>query len=129
MTVYRGLLLAVLVVFTGACSSGEPAAVTVHGKVTLDGRPLPAGKILFFPPGETPREIEIKDGTYEGPAKPGMNAVQFGVYKPGAVNPTMPEMEPVPVNTLPAKYHSASTYTADVKDGEANEFNFDLTSK
>jgi hypothetical protein len=37
---------------------------TVSGKVTLDGSPLPAGRIVFFGPKGKSATAEIKDGQY-----------------------------------------------------------------
>ena len=129
MTLYRTFLLAGLVLMLGACSKSEPSPGTVSGKVTLDGQPMPEGKIIFYPPGDAPAELDIKDGVYQGKAKPGLSTVRIGIFKKGTPPPSMPESEPPLVNTLPAKYHAESKLTADVKAGESNEFNFDVTSK
>lgn len=129
MTLYKSFLL---VLFTAAllgCGPSEPAPGTVQGKVTLDGKPMPEGKIIFYPPGDAPAEIEIKDGVYEGEARPGKSIVRIGVFKQGTPPAGMPDSEPPLINILPKKYHAESQLTADIKAGETNEFNFDATSR
>lgn len=53
--------LAVLLGAVNGCGGGKG---TVSGKVTLDGKPLPAGKIGFVPSKGVGASGEIKDGQY-----------------------------------------------------------------
>jgi hypothetical protein len=131
VTLYRQLLLLNLLVIAAlvGCGKSEPKPGTVHGTVTLDGKPMPEGKIMFYPAGEGPSEIEIKEGAYKGEAKAGKNTVRIGVFRKGPPLSTSPEAEPPMVNILPAKFHAQSNLAAEVKGGEDNEFNYQVTSK
>jgi hemoglobin len=47
----------------------------VHGKVTVDGKPLPAGKISYFGADNKPITGDIKDGAYQ------LSGLKPGAYK------------------------------------------------
>lgn len=86
----QGLLCAVaaaVLVATWGCGSGTPSAssssekVTVKGTVTLKGKPLDGGKIMFDPANINRRDAPVatleigKDGTYSGETLSGENSV------------------------------------------------------
>lgn len=110
------------------CGPNEPIAVEVSGTVTLNGQPMTDGKITFFPPGEGPTEMDIVNGSFTGKAKEGLNVVRIGQYVKGPVPPSMPDMEPPLINTLPPRYNTQSTLDANVKTGGENKFTFELTN-
>jgi len=111
----------------------------ISGTVTLDGKPLPAGRIEFQPSGQaetTAASGGITDGSYrirqdEGPV-PGTykvsvtSAVTTAKPPPGAMPGDTP---PPPKEPIPAKFNAQTKLTAEVKKGGPNTFNFELTSK
>jgi len=120
-----------LVLILGGCGDkpkGTPSA-EVKGKVTLDGAPMPSGKIVFDEGPSVPAaELDIKDGAYSGPVLVGSKTVRISVFK------TVPQKGPMKdqtmqENILPAKYNTASKEVREVKAGGPNEFDFAVSSK
>ena len=129
-------LLVALPLLVGCGGSGDapktPTA-TVKGKVTLDGNPMPKGKVVFdsTEAGVPASEIEVKNGTYEGTASVGTRTVRILAMRPakppaGMSGPGYDNMEE---NYLPAKYNTASKEVREVKASGSNEFDFAVTSK
>jgi hypothetical protein len=112
------------------CSSG-PRMYKVAGTVTLDGRPLPDGDVLFVPLDKSlsPEAGKIKDGRFEFQAKEGKKRVEVSASRilPGGARGA--GGEPVPEEYLPDRYNSASTLTAEVTRGGPNQFDFKLEGK
>lgn len=129
---FASLLPVVLILIgCGGKSSGPPTA-DVKGKVTLDGAPLASGKIVFDEGASIPAaELDIKDGVYSGPVLVGSKTVRISSYKEAPQKGPMkgPGYDTMQVNILPAKYHSGSKETREVKAGGPNEFDFAVTSK
>ncbi|OAI39997.1 hypothetical protein AYO40_00890 [Planctomycetaceae bacterium SCGC AG-212-D15] len=65
----------------GGCAPQAESPVSVHGKVTLDDKPLAAGKISFVVLGEPPVVLDIKDGAFTGQVKPGKKRVEIRAYR------------------------------------------------
>ena len=133
------LPLLLILLGCGGKSSG-PATADVKGKVTLDGVPLANGKIVFDEGPSIPAaEFDIKDGAYAGQVQVGTKTVRISSYKDKDATPAgSPKGAPknagmtsmtAQVNTLPAKYNTASKETREVKVGGPNEFDFTVTSK
>ena len=129
------VLMAVLLTATGcSCTDrSEPARYPVSGTVTLDGKPLPAGRIIF----QTVSlglidSMPIEDGRFSGRAVAGERRVQVSVIEDrkftGLPMPGVKQPETVATETLPARYNVASTLTATVQESGPNEFAFELTS-
>jgi hypothetical protein len=137
------LVASLLALVPGGCDSGSSEVdplprVTVSGTVTLDGKPLPEGKVQFQPDSSSSGVMtagEINDGKFaieqaKGPV-PGKYRVMISsrpVYKinpgenPGSANPG-PEK-------VPRKYSGASpALEAEVTADSPNSFEFTLTSK
>lgn len=78
-------------------------------------------------------ELEIKEGAYSGPVLVGSKTVRISSYKTAAPPKggamKGPGYDTMQENILPAKYHSASKETREVKAGGPNEFDFAVTSK
>jgi hypothetical protein len=123
----------------GGCS-GDPSAVVdtlprvaVSGTVTLDGSPMPRGKIQFDPAtgveGVTAAG-EISDGKFSigrslGPV-PGKYRVRIssrpvGKIKEGDMPGGSLKLEP---ETVSAKYNAKTTLEADVTADGSNSFDF-----
>jgi hypothetical protein len=130
----------------------------VWGKVTLDGTPLAHGSIQFTPASEspTPAMVPINEGSYSIPKAQGLVAgsykvsiVNAGVAAPLEPFGEMPGKEHraaaeaadkaqraaklgkkgASSNTsIPARYNTSTTLTAEVKEGGSNSFDFALTS-
>lgn len=122
--------LVVLPLLTG-CGSGNPPTAPVTGTVTFQGKPLPAGTVIFTPTaGGPPATGEIQpDGTYtlttfedgDG-AVPGTHGV--------AVSAVLVPEEGLPEATalIPMKYSSEQTsgLTAEVADQDMNVVDLSL---
>ena len=115
------------------CGRGDlPDLAEVEGTVKLDGQPLPNVLVSFYPqdggrPGSCVTddqghyELDYVDG--EKGTKPGMNRVE--------VTMVWPDGEPTPgvKDTVPAKYQGiGSSLSLDVKAGESNVYDIDMTS-
>jgi len=71
MAIRRLPLLACLALLAALAPAWARAElVTVKGKVTLNGQPLPAGKVLFHLDNGKALEIPIKDGSYSSDKVP-----------------------------------------------------------
>ena len=127
-TVALALLTALLTLPLGGCGSGDrPTLGKVHGRVTLDGKPLAHVGIVFQPQevgGRDSSGVTNADGEYvlkyirdELGAAIGKNKVK--ISKQRTPDPA--------TETLPLRYNQQTTLTAEVKPGE-NEIPFDLTS-
>lgn len=127
-------ILPILVISAGCGGKPSgPPTVEVKGKVTLDGTPLPSGKIVFDEGPSVPAaELDIVDGAYSGRVQVGPKTVRISAYKappPQKGPPKGPGYDTMQVNILPAKYNTASKETREVKAGGPNEFDFALSSK
>jgi hypothetical protein len=121
-----GLTLVFCATVLAGCGQGtRPALGTVHGKVTLDGRPLAGAGVVFMPEGKGRDSMGVTDaqGNYtlnyiresQGAAV-GWHAVRITAGDPLSGKP-----EPVP-----ARYNVTTELRREVKAGE-NEINFDLS--
>jgi hypothetical protein len=132
--------LAVALTLAGGCSSGPPPPRrgALHGKVTLDGKPVAKANIRFIALEASGINVltAVKDGVYEVPADQGpvkgKYRVEFSVPKPGRriPNPDIPGawLED-PIETLPARYHRESNYLLDYDPDDAKPYDATLTSK
>jgi hypothetical protein len=127
------LALSAGLILTLAGCSGGASVIEVGGTVTLNGKELPEGDIVFVP---TDSKLggeggKIKDGKYRLKAKPGKNKVEIratrevpGKTMPSAAGPGAPP-EPLRESIIPTKYNDQTTLEADVGPGKST-FNFDL---
>ena len=109
----------------------ESDKASVAGTVTLDGKPLEMGTVVFVPQsgGRPAGAMTNANGNYElsNPLDPGDYTVRISskrdeiVQPDGKVLPAQPE-------TISARYNSRSQLTARILAG-SNEFNFDLASE
>jgi len=114
------------------CSGKEKPAVAryrVSGTVSLDGTPLPDGRITFISVATGHADaMAITDGRFEGKAAAGDRRIEFSVVKNvKASGPPIPGMpEAVPQESLPAQFNSETKYKATVVHDGVNDFTFDL---
>jgi hypothetical protein len=143
MRTLRGLLagsLAVALLWTAGCRSGPapPKRGTIHGRVTLDGKPVAKANIRFIALETRGVNVlaAVKDGIYElpegqGPVK-GKYRVEFSVPGPGrrVPNPDIPgAWLEEPSETLPARYHRESQYVLDYDPDDPRPYDVELTSR
>lgn len=108
-----------------------PSATTVSGLVTLDGEPLPAAAIMFYPAaGDGPTSHAFTDATGRFSAKisPQKTAVTVSLYKPtGEVR----DGEPAAEQAVPARYTNRETTVLSIEpaEGKNTVCDFELTSK
>jgi len=130
--------LAILAVL--GCSDKYAGRQAVAGKVTLDGKPLKGGTVLFeaLDGQDTGGMGAIKDGQYSIPRENGLKAGKYRVRvtagdgKTPDVPPDGPGPGGGPGNTnivskdlVPASWNTQSKQEVTVKDGE-NTFDFDI---
>jgi len=117
-------------------TAGGPPGQAVSGVVTLDGRPLESGSIVFVPvdaAGE-PTGGPVKDGAFAIPAKdgPAPGVYVVSVYSRKSTGKTMPDPNDPDATieegfeSIPAKYNVASTLKAEVAEGDDNRFEYEL---
>jgi hypothetical protein len=106
----------------------------VSGTVTVDGKPLENGSILFVPvDGKTPTTGgSIKEGHYSvrvpiGKMKVSISAPKVVGRKKIYPTPDSPEM-PVTKEALPSRYNEETSLTLDVQPGKIQK-DFELQSK
>lgn len=106
-----------------------PATYPVSGTVTLNGKPLVTGDVIFYPETENMPAVmgKLEEGRYSFRAVAGRHRVSIQAVggKPRVVSPVMP---PVFERLVPARYNQSTTLTADVTATGTNRFDFDLTS-
>ncbi|MFM8494194.1 MAG: hypothetical protein ACKOEM_01535 [Planctomycetia bacterium] len=106
-----------------------PATHPVSGTVTLDGKPLATGDVIFYPESENMPAVmgKLEEGRYSFRAVAGRHRVSIQAVgdKPRIVSPVDP---PVYTRLVPTRYNQSTTLTADVTPAGPNRFDFDLTS-
>ena len=145
-TAFVFLCCATLCAVLAGCGPGFPETADVSGRVTYAGKPVPEGRVLFWPEEGRPAMGKIEpDGTYklttfaEGDgATPGVHKVTIKATKvhfPGggaaaAEAQGASSGQPVVQWLVPQKYERAETtpLTADVQPGE-NTIDFNLPSE
>ena len=113
-------------VFSG-CGQSGPDVAPVSGRITLDGRPLASADVAFQPDGAQRASSgrTDADGRYElmfkrgqPGALVGQHTVRISVSREIVRNPPQ----------IPARYDTQSELRREVKVGEENVFDFDLTT-
>lgn len=119
--------LALFLYGAAGCTQG-PNYYPVSGKVTLDGKPLAHGDIVFVDLSGRygPDPGKIQDGRFAFQAKAGKKRVEISASKilPGGAKGA--GGEPVPEEFLAAEYNTRSQLTVEVKPEGPNEFELTL---
>lgn len=128
------VILAALLI---GCGRGDgPELGTVHGRVTLDGNPLPKAKVTFTPMDESGARpaaaITDNDGNYELKYSVQHNGAPPGKYQVQITTATTTSDDQgndveVP-EKLPAKYNASTELVKEVQAGD-NTIDFPLDSK
>jgi hypothetical protein len=137
--VWLGLFL-LAISFVVGCSKGGARRGAIAGTVTLDGKPIAKGSIMFVPAEGTAGPVAggpIENGRYQLPpdkgAAVGWNGVEIrSLHKTGRMvpKPMAPPGDMVEEygEAVAPRYNLQSTLRFDVKPGE-NAANFEVTSK
>jgi hypothetical protein len=98
----------------------------VHGRVTLDGQPLPDAGVVFKASGQSPSGGRTdQDGNYELIYKRGVKGAPIGMNHVTILEDTQVTHHP---QRVPARYNEKSELEREVKPGD-NEINFDLKTE
>jgi len=130
-----------VLILCGCGGSGGPVTVTVKGSVSLDGKPVSSGQIIFNDVAGNEKAYAgvIKDGAFSFPSTVGQKKVSISSPQEIAGSSTIvggtpgdpvSAENPAPqiLESIPPKYNESTTLTADVTSGGENEFPFELTS-
>jgi hypothetical protein len=136
---FEASLAATMIGAIAGCGSGDGLnRQAVTGIVTCDGKLIPAGAILFEPEtyqsgttvGGTVRKGSFTIAERDGPV-PGTYKVRIymssGVQAAPAEGQSGRSPRPM-VEFLPEQYNAKTELRAEVRDGGANRFRFDLRS-
>lgn len=135
-TLPSSCVLLAFVAFTVGCDSGpstyeQLGIAEVTGRVTLDGAPLAAARVIFTEPGAGFSSVGETDANGEYRAM--LNSTQSGVA-PGTkvvritTGFALDEGGPRGLEAIPKRYNSASELRATIEPGGTHRFDFDLTS-
>ena len=129
---FAGTACLAILLMCGCGGAGDvPPLGEVTGTVTFDGKPLPGATVKFQPVdgGRQSRGMTDEQGHYvlaysttETGAKAGKHKVQI------EYNYVMGEGPAGAMVEIPAKYNTQSELTKEVKPGEENVIDFELTS-
>jgi len=135
-----GAACAGAMLLAAGCGRSSPDRGSVSGEVTLDGKPLEQGGILFVPIEGTKGTVaggQIVDGKYalsgeDGPAV-GTNRVEIRAQKKTGKMEQKPLAPPGVmvermVEAVPPRFNSASTLKTEIEPGE-NQADFQVESK
>lgn len=124
--------VALVTAFTGC---GGPPKAKVSGTVTLDGEPIENGTISFYPTGKDGQTAGggIENGKYTVEASPGEMTVVISASKVVGKQkmydtPDSPEVDKV-VELIPDRYNKTSELKVNLKPGDNEGINFELTKK
>ncbi len=122
--------LLIALFLSGGCG-GDSAVGKVHGKVTLDGQPLPKAVVTFMPVrgGRQSSGFTDADGQYRLSYLRDRMGAQVGAHRISIHTSGTEETDRThEEERVPAKYNTQTTLQRDVAPGD-NEFSFDLLSE
>jgi len=113
-----------------AVGCGRPAGVVSTGTVTLDGKPVSTGAIVFKPEDKSvaAEGSMIEAGRFRIVGKPGKRRVEISASAPAPGTPDPPTGPVQFVEIVPPRYNTKSTLTVEVKEPGPNTFTFELES-
>lgn len=108
------------------CGGDFPQDVT--GTISLNGKPLPDGKIYFVPTDGTPPAVaDVNAGAFELKARSGSYKVEVRMFRDRVPWPGEPHDRQI--NVIPARFNAETTLSAEVKPGEVNHFTFAVEAR
>ena len=129
--------VAPLALTLAGCGDAGPPRRAVAGSITLDGKPLPSGTIVFAPlDGVTAAVADVTDGAYWiAPGKgPAAGRYQVEVRAEASTGKRIPHPD-LPGETIeevrdliPPRYNARTELGSEVRPGAANIFDLDLAS-
>ncbi len=124
---------AAAVLMACGCGGGSgPKGVPVNGTVSLNGKPLPEGEVLFEPADGkgAPEQALVKEGKFSGSVTPGAKKVRITSWREGK-RPADAAMGGGAMleQYLPKKYNTETTLTATVEAGGGQLPAFDLKER
>lgn len=135
MRTFYTICLMGLALSSQGCQSDEIELGQVTGLVTVDGQPIESAQLEFTPTdGRMSIAQTDANGHYQLRYTSDRKGAMIGTHKVAVTTALQPVQEEGAPWTkgrkelLPAKYHSQTELTAEVKPG-SNEINFELTSK
>jgi hypothetical protein len=122
------LVCLLYVVLLAGCGQEGPELAEVSGRVTLDGQPLELVDVVFQPSDGTPPSTgrTDADGRYQLLYKRGMMGARTGEHTV-RIDFTSNIVANPP--KIPARYNTATELRREVKAGDDNVFDFELTSE
>ncbi len=126
-TTHQKIALFVLLAGVAGCGKSGPQVAPVHGRVTLDGRPLALADVSFQPDGAQRASAgrTDADGQYELAYKRGQPGAIVGPHTVRIWVSQELVKHPPPI---PASYDTQSNLHREVQPGD-NEFNFDIKTE
>lgn len=123
------LCLILLVTAAGGC--GKSSGVVSTGTVTLDGKPVANGAIVFQPEDRSvaAEGSMIQAGRFRIVGKPGRRRVEISASAPAPGTPDPPTGPVQFVEIVPDRYNKSTTLVVEVKGSGPNTFTFDLESQ
>jgi len=123
------LCLVAIAIASGGC--GKPAGVVSTGTVTLDGKPVANGAIVFQPEDKrvAAEGSMIQAGKFRIVGKPGKRRVEISASAPAPGTPDPPTGPVQFVEIVPDRYNKSTTLVVEVKESGPNTFTFDLESQ
>jgi hypothetical protein len=119
------IVIASLVLIAG-CSKSGPQVAPVHGRITLDGQPLPDTSVVFKAPGMSPTGGRTdENGNYELIYKRGVKGAPIGMNQVTILEDTQKTRGP---QRVPTRYNQESDLQREVKPGD-NVIDFELTTE
>lgn len=125
-----GLALSISLILLSGCGRGGPPKYPVSGNVSVDGKPIETGDILFVPsdPKQGPTAGKIQAGKFRFEAVAGPHRVEIRALRP--IPGAAPMLGEYPQeNYLPARYHAESKLEATVTPEGPNNFDFELDAE
>jgi hypothetical protein len=124
---------------SAGCSDQYSGRYAISGKVTLEGKPLDEGQILFFPieNQDTTTGVGIANGRYEIPRQNGLKPGKYlvRITSGDLKTPEVTDEEAaspggstnvMATDRIPPEWNISSDKQVEVKESGGNEFNFDI---
>ena len=123
----RWTALAGLLLGCALSGCGEPAPVSIEGRVKLDGRPLDEAAIQFVPEaaGRRTTGCVVENGAYRLPAE---NGLLPGDYRVDVLDLPPLAHSSEPRRPFPHRYSKNSPLAVSIEPGGPRQFDFELRS-